>query len=380
MLLIRFTYLHEIVKLSTKIPFFVLIQKSTMNEIFAERFKSARLLNGFSLQTLADALDNKVSRQALHRYEKGEVIPDSEMIGLLCHVLNVRPDFFFRDTKVEIGLVEYRKLKRMPAKEESKVIEQTKEYLGRYLELEEILGIPVQFVNPLAHFHNVSTYEAINEAANDLRQKWQLGTDPIFNVVELLEDKHIKVVKLNADLTFDGLQTWVNGNIPVVAYNFNKIVKNDRVRFTLLHELAHLLLSFGDISEKQKEALCHQFAGAMLLPDSAIKEELGNNRNRLFIPELGNIKKQYGISMQAIVMRAKACNIINDNYTKQFFFMMSQNNWKIDEPIEYVGVEQSNRFDQLIYRALAEELISMSKAAALKNQKLAEFREKTLMV
>jgi len=102
--------------------------------------------------------------------------------------------------------------------------------------------------------------------------------------------------------------------------------------------------------------------------------------NRLFIPELGNIKKQYGISLQAVVMRAKACNIINDHFTRQFFFMVNQMNWKVDEPVEYDGIEASNRFDQLIYRALAEDQISMSKAASLKNQKLAEFRNETLLV
>lgn len=351
-----------------------------MKTIFADRFKSARLMNGLSLQDLADALENKISRQALHRYEKGEVIPDSEMINLLSEVLKVRPDYFFRDTKVEIGVVEYRKLKRLPAKEEGRVVEQTREYLSRYLELEEILGLPNKFINHLAHYKNVTTYEEINKAANELRSKWELGSDPIFNVVELLEDKHIKVVRIDADLAFDGLQTWVNETIPVVAYNIRKLEKNDRIRFTLFHELAHLLLDFGNITENQKETLCHQFAGAMLLPDSAILEELGNFRNRLFIPELGNIKKQYGISLQAIVMRASVCNIINENYKKQFFFMIKQMNWRIDEPIQYEGVEESNRFDQLIYRALAEDQISMSKAASLKNQKLAEFRNETLLV
>jgi Zn-dependent peptidase ImmA (M78 family) len=187
-------------------------------------------------------------------------------------------------------------------------------------------------------------------------------------------------VKIDADITFDGLQTWVNDSIPVIAYNTRRLEKNDRIRFTLLHELAHLLLTFGDIAGKQTETLCHQFAGAMLLPDTALRTALGQHRNKLFIPELGNIKKQYGISMQAVVMRAKACNIITDNYTRQFFFMMNQMNWKVDEPVQYEGKEESNRFDQLIYRALAEEQISMSKAASLKNQKLAEFRNEILMV
>lgn len=351
-----------------------------MNQIFAERFKSARLLSGYSLQDLADSLQNKVSRQALHRYEKGEVIPDSDMINLLSDTLKVRPDYFFRDTKVEIGPVEYRKLKRLPAKEEAKVVEQTREYLSRYLELEEIIGLKNSFVNPLFSYKSVTTYEEVNGAANKLRLDWELGTDPIYNIVELLEDRHIKVVNIDADLAFDGLQTWVNETIPVVAYNGRKLQKSDRIRFTLLHELAHLLLGFGDVTDGQKEKLCHQFAGAMLLPEKTIKQELGDSRNRLYVPELGNIKKQYGISLAAIVMRAQICGIINENYTKQFFFMINQMGWKMDEPYPYEGVEQSNRFDQLLYRALAEEQISMGKAAALKNQKLAEFRDKTLLV
>ena len=66
-----------------------------MHNTFSDRFKSARLLNGLSLQDLANALNNKISRQALHRYEKGEVIPDSEMVNLLSHALKVRPDYFF---------------------------------------------------------------------------------------------------------------------------------------------------------------------------------------------------------------------------------------------------------------------------------------------
>jgi len=352
-----------------------------MNKLFAIRFKSARLLNGFSLQDLANKLNSKVSRQALHRYEKGEVVPDSEMIGLLSEAMNIRPDYFFRDTQVELGAIEYRKLKRMPTKEEHKVIEQTREYLSRYLELEEILGLENKFINPLASFETIVEYEQVNRAANLLRAKWEMGKDPIFNVVELLEDKHVKVVKIDADLSFDGMQTWVNGNIPVIAYNINIEEKPDRIRFTLLHELAHLLLKFDDsLTDHQIETLCHQFSGAMLFPDDTILEELGANRKRLSIQELGSIKKQYGISMQAIVMRALVCNIVNENYTKQFFNMLKQMGWKVDEPIAYDGVEGSNRFDQLLYRALAEEQISMSKAAALKNQKLADFRQQTLLV
>lgn len=245
--------------------------------------------------------------------------------------------------------------------------------------MEEILGLGVEFENPLKNFGLVTSYAQVNQAANQLRKIWNLGNDAIFNVVELLEDKNIKVVKLNVDEDFDGLQTFVNGTIAIVAYNVNKTNKPDRIRLTLLHELAHLLLTFGDITVKQKEALCFQFAGAMLLPEKTIKAELGEHRNKLSINELGNIKKQYGISMQAVVMRAKDCRIINEYYAKQFFFIIKQMNWKVNEPVEFSGVEESNRFEQLLFRALAEDQISMSKAASLNNQTLADFRKEHQM-
>lgn len=143
----------------------------------------------------------------------------------------------------------------------------------------------------------------------------------------------------------------------------------------MLHELAHLLLNLEECNERQKETLCHQFAGAILLPQESIIAELGKHRNKRSTLDLGHIKKQYGISMQATVRRAKDCGIINDHYTKQFFFLMRQQNWKVDEPAAYQGIEESNRFEQLLFNALIEYQISNSKATSLSNQSLAEFRK-----
>ena len=351
-----------------------------MNQLFADRFKSARLKSGLSLQDLANKLGNQISKQALHKYEKGNATPDSERIGLLSDAMNVRPDYFFRETKIQIGSLAYRSLKSLPAKEEHKVVEQTREYLSRYLELEAVLGLENEFINPLADFGSVTAYEQVNQAAELLRKKWEMGKDPIYNVSALLEEKHIKVVEIDADTNFNGMQTWANSNIPVIAINKNLENKPDRIRFTLLHELGHLLLAFGDISEAQKETLCHQFAGAMLMPEDTLKQELGANRNRLSIQELGNIKKHYGISMQAIVRRARECGIINEHFSKQFLNMMKEMGWRSQEPVAYEGMEKSGRFDRLLFRGIAEELLSVTKAAALKNMKLAEFHSECMSI
>ena len=72
---------------------------------------------------------------------------------------------------------------------------------------------------------------------------------------------------------------------------------------------------------------------------------------------------------------------ISESYLRQFMFFISQMGFKTEEPgdFDYMGQEESYRFNQLLLHALAEEHISMSKAAALSNMKLAEFREKNLM-
>lgn len=351
-----------------------------MNNSFPERLKSARLMNGFSLQDLADKMSNKISRQALHKYEKGTVVPDSEMLALLCEAMGVRPDFFFRETQVELGEIEFRKLKKLPVKEENRILEHAKDYLQRYLELENLLNIETRFENPLQDMYAISNLDDVEAAAIKVRNAWGIGTGPISGVVSLLEERHIKVIYIDAGDEYDGMQTVIVGSaVPVIAINENKIKKEDRKRFTALHELAHLLLKIPkELTEKQKETFCHQFAGAMLFPAEAMRAELGNHRSRIHVQELGVLKKQYGMSMQAIIMRAKDLGIITDSYCRQLFNLFTQMNWRVDEPVSYEVQETANRFDQLLFRALAEDVISISKAAALKNLKVAEFHDQAL--
>lgn len=351
-----------------------------MNQLFAERFKSARLMNGFSLQDLSDNLGNKITRQALHKYEKGEVNPDSEMLDILCEVLRVRPDYFTRETIVELGAINFRKLQRFPPKEQSCIIERTREVLSRYLELEEILGLKKTFEHPIPN-SKITSPENIEEIAHIIREKWKLGNGPIINVAELLEENNIKVLELDTKEGFDGMQTWINEkDIPVIVLNVGKLKSNDRKRFTAFHELGHLLLPLEGIDEKLAERYCHRFAGAMLFPKEAIINELGNKRSKISIQELGFLKQQYGISIQAMIFRLGDLGIITENYKRYYFQYINQMGWKVEEPYVYEGKETSNRFEQLIYRALAEDIISMSKAASLKNMKLAEFRSKSIMI
>ncbi|MFY0627565.1 MAG: ImmA/IrrE family metallo-endopeptidase [Reichenbachiella sp.] len=352
-------------------------------KFISDRLKSARMINGLSLQGLADKLKElgfPISKQALNKYEQEQAAPNSEMIGMLSTALSVRPEYFYNDSLIDFGEIEFRKLQSYSSKESQRIIEISRDELGRYLELEEILGIKTEFVNPLEDFV-ITGYESVDEAADLVRKEWELGTNPIPNTIELLEDHNIKVIEIESDVKLDGFSTFADEHFPIVVLNKRKLDDApDRKRWTALHELGHIVLNLDHLSDKDKEKYCHYFAGALLFSKVNLERELGTKRTKLSIRELGALKQEYGISMQAIVYRAKDIGIINESSFRQFFYMFTQLHYRKKEPFDYNGNEGSNRFDQLLFRALAEEVISMSKAAALNNQKLAEFRKEYLVI
>ncbi|MCP9750169.1 XRE family transcriptional regulator [Ferruginibacter sp. HRS2-29] len=334
---------------------------------FAERLKSARKMKGWSLQELADNLPMNISRQAISKYEQEHMKPTGEVLIALAKILEVKPDYFLKESKIVLDAVEFRKNK-LPAKEEESIKERVKDFLERYLEVEQLLNINTVFANPVKKLV-IEEVEDVEAAALQLIDKWNLGYDPIPNVIEMLEVNGIRVIELEAPDEFDGLSTYV-GKIPVVVINKNYSV--ERKRFTGLHELGHLVLTIADGADKER--ICHAFAGALLLPDDCLEKLVGEKRNNIAPGELVNIKEQFGVSIQAIVMRMKVKHIISDAGFNKFWRTIAKN--KKEEGLgSFAGREKSYRFEHLVYRLAAEEIVSMSKAANLAGKKLAAFRD-----
>jgi Zn-dependent peptidase ImmA (M78 family)/DNA-binding XRE family transcriptional regulator len=352
-----------------------------MKAQIGNRIKSARLLAGLSLRELANALDGIVSHNAISKYEKGEMMPDSKVLIALSKALSVKTEYFLRPQTVEISNIEFRKKGSLTVKKTNSIKENIKDNIERYIELETFLNFQNSFVNPINNLV-INNTEDVEKAVQELLHQWDLGINVLPNVIEILEDKDIKVVEIEADEKFDGLSGWANQIIPVIVINKNFTV--ERKRFTALHELGHLLLNINneEFTHKEIEGFCNLFAGAMLLPKENIINELGQKRNSISINELIYIKESYGISIQAIMARARGLGIIsNDRYINFRKWVNSNENHKKEIGFgEYKGTEHSSRFKQLLYRATAEEIISMSKAASLSNVKLAQFRDEFMAI
>lgn len=336
--------------------------EKTMNaELFARRLKMARKMAGLSLQGLSDLMQPAVTRQAINRYEKGQSMPNLNTLVALAQALKVEVAFFLRSDEVSLEQVEFRKKSRLSATEENQIRARVTETLERYLQLEEIVGAGTIFGNPL-HEAKAESYDEVLVLAQQLRDAWGLGTSPVANITQMLEQQGIKVLLLDASDQFDGL-SGLAGSKPVIVANTR--LDNTRIRFTILHELAHLLILFP-VHEKTAEHLCHSFASSFLIPPAILKQRLGDLRAKIHMHELVALKEEYGISVQALIRQARDTGIINDSYYQSFMIRINANHLRDEKTLGCFPLrETSNRMWFLAMRALSEDLISEQKACEL---------------
>jgi Zn-dependent peptidase ImmA (M78 family) len=140
---------------------------------------------------------------------------------------------------------------------------------------------------------------------------------------------------------------------------------SERKRFTLAHELGHLLMDVRPGVDAEKAA--NRFAGAFLMPVEALWREIGQHRTMISLGELLRLKALFGASFQAIVYRCHDLGIISDARYRRLFQIFNENGWR-KPPFKEPGsidpsVEQPRRMERLCFRALAERAIGESKAA-----------------
>lgn len=345
----------------------------TQNEIFAQRLKNARVMKGYSMDELVSAMGNSLSKMSISKYEKCQLSPNSSVIISLSKALEQPVDYFFKPFTVRIDSVKFRKFKsKLGAKQENSIKENISDLVERYITIEEICNVAVIFDSPFKN--KISTPAQVKKAALDLRDLWKIGNDGIVNVIDLLENHGVKVMEIDAPDSFDGLSSMVNDKYPVIVLNKN--FPAERKRFTALHELGHIILPFdSSVSDKAEEALCNIFASEMLILESVFKSIFGISRHDISYQELRSIQLQYGISCDAMMYKAKESGIISEQRYKTYCIQknkMPAFKARVETPL-YPN-EKSNRFVRLVYNALSNELITISKAASLLHQSVDQVR------
>ena len=338
--------------------------------MIGQRLKLARSAAGLSLRELQARIENRVSAQAIGKYERNEDIPSSGVLIALSSALGVSLDYLAGDQELVLEGVEFRKKQITSKKDQAQVEARALHVIERYLTIEEILGLPsAQWDRPREAPYPVRELADADLAARSVRENWDLGIDPIPNLVELLEARGIKVVLVESEDNIDGLAANVRrgtGKEPVRIIVICSGAQGERQRFSLAHELGHMVMDVeGD--DKFKERAAHRFAGAFVMPAEALWAQVGKRRNSIALGELFALKELFGASLQAITYRCADLGIFNPVLTQRLFREFSRRGYRTPPRYEPhpLKEEEPRRFERLCYRALSEGAISDSKAAEL---------------
>ena len=341
--------------------------------MIADRLKVARRKAGFSLRDLSAAMEETVTAQAIGKYERGECMPSSGVLLALSKALGVSLSYMLDTQGIELCGVEFRTKANTSARNRAQVETEVIEWIERYLQVEWVLELDsAEWQCPVARPRKLKEVGDAEKVAADVRKEWNLGTDPIPNMTELLEEKGLKVLTVSLPDRVSGLTCLVKRpdetDLPVIVVNNQFSL--ERRRLTLGHELAHRLIDTDSLSEKDEEKAANLFAGAFLMSREHLLREAGKHRTALGYREIIDLKRLYRVSGAALLMRLRQLDVITES-TLIYAFQTIACGWRTQEPDELElpkergQRERALRFERLSYRALAEGLISLSKAAEL---------------
>jgi Zn-dependent peptidase ImmA (M78 family)/DNA-binding XRE family transcriptional regulator len=341
--------------------------------MIGQRVYRARKAAGMSLRDLGAQVG--LTHAAIKKYEDEQATPPSSTLLKLARALNVRTEYFFRPETVALDRIEYRKRNSLPKKRLAAIEHEVIDQIERRIELENLFPSPpvVPFAPVTGLPTLVSDLAQIEAAAEAVRQDWDLGYDPIPDLIDVFETHGIRVfmIDANADPKFDGLAASVN-QMPIIVVGSNW--PGDRQRFTLAHELGHLMLADRLADGIDGEVACNRFAGAFLIPRQSVMQELGAHRNYIEPKELALLKEEFGLSMAGILYRARDLGIVSPAWRNDQAKLFRIKGWHLTEPGKPYPPEKAHIFEQLVFHALGEDYIGESKAAELMKMSLTTFQ------
>lgn len=340
--------------------------------MIGNRLKRARDALGLSLRELEAAIQGQVSAQAIGKYERDEMMPGSTVLLAMAKALQISPEYLLSERAIELTGVDFRKAPHAGAKEERSVEASVLGQVERYLELEELLpGVEQQWNAPVDAAFEIGHVEDAEQAADALRRLWNLGIDPIPFMAEMLEDKGVKVIALDLPENVSGSKAFVQRpgrqDVPVIVVNQGH--NGERQRFTLTHELAHLVLRFSGLNDAEQEKAADRFAGAFLMAKDMMLRVLGPHRTSISIGELAELKKIFKVSIASLVVRCAQLGILTRAAYGRLWAQIKDQGWNSQASTEpnTLKAEVPQRMERLCLRAVSEGAISEARAAELLN-------------
>ena len=314
-----------------------------------EMIELRRRMLGISQKELASRIS--VSQGTLSKIEQGLKQVTDEQLRSLTFALSCPVDFFMLPERLYGGPISaspmYRKKASVSIKLLDRLIAEVNLRIAHIRKLLQFVDFEPEFELP---YYDPDDYQDnIELIAQSVRRSWHLPRGPIKNLIEVLERAGIIIIDCDMEDTgLSGLSYNLPGLPPLVFMNKN--LPMDRYRFTLAHELGHLVMHKSPSHTMEDEA--NTFAAEFLMPASDI---LGQLRD-INIEKAAYLKPFWRASMASLLYRAKTLNTITAGQSDWIWRQMSMKGYKTDEPVKLeVNGEQPTLLAAIIDH-LREEL------------------------
>ena len=286
----------------------------------------ARRSRGLTQEQLAQMAG--VGTPALSRYEAGIAEVSADKLFRLAAALDYRAEFFYRTPTlfgVGGGAVFHRKLQSLPTK---KLYQAHACAEVRRLEIATMLT-SLGVTPPALPDYSVELFDDDPaKIARSVRVAMDIPPGPVFNLTETLERNWCIVVAHNFGARhLDGFSQ--RPQYPPSLVHLNEELPPDRWRWTLAHELGHLVMH-SDLSEAPRvvENQANLFAAEFLTPAHEIAPMLDG----LTFQKLAGLKLEWKVSMQALITRAYQLEAISNRQRQSMFARLAQSGYRTREP------------------------------------------------
>ncbi len=293
----------------------------------AEMARLARHSRGFTQGAVAKSA--RIGQGKISKLESGVIDPSADELARLADALHYPTSFFERDWIYEgpgVHELHHRKRKKVPTSRLKKIYANLSVQKSHVqILLNSVCDVDHEFlVLPAEEFDGDAA-----KIARTIRAVMRIPMGPVHDLTGAVERVGGIVICAEFETRFvDGISLWTKSGPP--AFWINRDIPPDRWRWTLAHELGHIVMHAGGDVRVDTEDEADTFAGEFLMPEAEIKPHLAN----LTISKLAGLKQRWKVSMQALVMRAYKLGMISNRKRRFMFMELGKAGYRMREPSE----------------------------------------------
>jgi Zn-dependent peptidase ImmA (M78 family) len=294
----------------------------------ANMLRIARQLRRFQQGEAATRLG--ISQAMLSRFENQLAGLSDDILDRAAGAYDLPRSFFIQSDPVLGAPVSvhpmWRKKASVSGREMDQIVAELNLRLMHLRRLLQAVEVDASFQVPNLPFDQFNDAERI---AGLVRAQWQMPAGPVRDLTRAVEAGGVVVVHSTlGGSAIDGVTFRAPGLPPLVVLNVEQSA--DRMRFTLSHELGHLVMHHDQPTQTMEQE-ANEFASAFLMPARDIRPHFAR---RIDLRLLAELKPVWRVSMASLLMRARSLGLLAYNQERYLWQQFSISKIRQSEPPE----------------------------------------------